>query len=104
MILIILMIAAGCAVALSVMIGIAAIERSGGPIPDATSAPDRNRISASILFQLLLAGGSRRRGDAVVCARLDRCGCTAEDSRPRRRCETPRHHHRISKTGCPASS
>jgi hypothetical protein len=57
MILIILMIAAGCAVALSVMIGIAAIERSGGPIPAATSAPDRNRISASILFQLLLAGG-----------------------------------------------
>jgi len=57
MILIILMIAAGCAVALSVLIGIAAIERSGGPIPAATSAPDRNRISASILFQLLLAGG-----------------------------------------------
>jgi hypothetical protein len=59
MILILLMIAAGCAIALSVMIGIAAIERSGGPIPAATSAPDRNRMAASILFQLLLAGGWR---------------------------------------------
>ncbi len=43
MILIILMIAAGCAIALSVMIVVAAIERSSGTIP----------------FQLLLAGGSR---------------------------------------------
>ena len=59
MILIILMIAAGCAIALSVMIGIAAIERSSGTIPIAAAAPDRNRLAASILFQLLLAGGWR---------------------------------------------
>ncbi|MDQ6800563.1 MAG: J domain-containing protein [Acidobacteriota bacterium] len=59
MILIILMIATGGAIALVVMLAIAAIERSGGPIPVATSAPDRNRIAASILFQLLLAGGWR---------------------------------------------
>lgn len=59
MILILLMIAAGCAIALSVMIGIAVVEHSGGSIPAATSAPDRNRMSASILFQLLLAGGWR---------------------------------------------
>jgi hypothetical protein len=59
MILIILMIATGGAIALVVMLAIAAIERSGGAIPVATSAPDRNRIAASILFQLLLAGGWR---------------------------------------------
>jgi DnaJ-domain-containing protein 1 len=59
MILIILMIATGGAIALVVMLAIAAIERSGGTIPVATSAPDRNRIAASILFQLLLAGGWR---------------------------------------------
>jgi hypothetical protein len=55
----ILMIAAGCAIALSVMIGIAAIEQGGGPVPAAAAAPDRNRIAASILFQSQ-AGGSRR--------------------------------------------
>jgi DnaJ-domain-containing protein 1 len=60
MILIILMIAAGCAIALSVMIVVAAIERSSGTIPIAPSAPDRNAIAASILFQLLLAGGWRQ--------------------------------------------
>jgi DnaJ domain len=59
MILILLMIAAGCAIALSVMIAIAAIERSSGAIPIASAAPDRNRLAASILFQLLLAGGWR---------------------------------------------
>jgi hypothetical protein len=53
------MIATGIALALVVMLGIAAIERGSGGIPVATSAPDRNRIAASILFQLLLAGGSR---------------------------------------------
>ncbi|HYS53788.1 MAG TPA: J domain-containing protein [Thermoanaerobaculia bacterium] len=59
MILIILMLATGVAIALAVMVGIAAIERSAEPIPIATSAPDRNRIGASVLFQLLLAGGSQ---------------------------------------------
>jgi DnaJ-domain-containing protein 1 len=59
MIVTILMIATGIAIALAVMLGIAAIERSSGTIPVASSAPDRNRIAASILFQLLLAGGSR---------------------------------------------
>jgi len=59
MILIILMLATGVAIALAVMVGIAAIERSVDPIPVAASAPDRNRIGASILFQLLLAGGAR---------------------------------------------
>jgi DnaJ-domain-containing protein 1 len=59
MIVVILMIAAGIAIALVVMLGIAAIERNSGGIPVASSAPDRNRIAASILFQLLLAGGSR---------------------------------------------
>jgi hypothetical protein len=59
MIVIILMIATGIAIALIVMLGIAAIEHNAGGIPVATSAPDRNRVAASILFQLLLAGGSR---------------------------------------------
>jgi DnaJ-domain-containing protein 1 len=59
MILILLMIATGGAIAVSVMIAIAAFERSSGSIPAATSAPDRNRMAASILFQLLLAGGWR---------------------------------------------
>jgi DnaJ like chaperone protein len=58
MILIILMIATGGAIALLVMLAIAAIERSDA-IPVAASAPDRSRIATSILFQLLLAGGSR---------------------------------------------
>src|SRR3954453_6708622 len=60
MIFILAMIATGGAIALLVMLGIAALERSGGPIPAAASAPDRNRVSASILFQLLLAGGWRQ--------------------------------------------
>jgi len=59
MILILLMIATGIAIALLVMLGIAAIERNSGPIPAAAAAPDRNRIGASVLFQLLLAGGAR---------------------------------------------
>jgi DnaJ-domain-containing protein 1 len=59
MILIILMIATGGAIALLVMLAIAGIERGDGAIPVAASAPDRSRIAASILFQLLLSGGSR---------------------------------------------
>lgn len=58
MIFIILMIATGSAIAVLVMVAIAALERSGGSNPTVNSAPDRSRISASILFQLLMAGGS----------------------------------------------
>jgi len=52
------MIAAGGAIAVSVMIVIAAAEKSAEVNPGASNSVDRNRLGASILFQLMLAGGA----------------------------------------------
>ena len=53
------MIAAGAAIAVSVMIVIAVAQRNGDASLPAGTAPDRTRLGASILFQLLLAGGTQ---------------------------------------------
>jgi len=59
LILIILMIVAGGAIAVTIMIIIAIAQRNAEAQPAPTAAPDRNRVAASILFQLLLTGGSQ---------------------------------------------
>jgi hypothetical protein len=59
LILIILMIVGGGAIAVTIMIVIAIAQRNADTQPAAAAAPDRTRIAASILFQLLLTGGSR---------------------------------------------
>jgi len=53
------MIAAGGAIAVSVMIVIAAAEKNSEVNPAASNTVDRNRLGASILFQLMLAGGAQ---------------------------------------------
>lgn len=53
------MIAAGGTIAVSVMIVIAVAQRAPGTNMPAGNAPDRTRLGASILFQLLLAGGEQ---------------------------------------------
>ncbi len=58
LILVILMIVAGGGIAVMVMIAIAAIQRTEPTV--ISSGPDRNSIAASILFQLLAAGGSQQ--------------------------------------------
>jgi hypothetical protein len=55
---IVLMVAIGGAIAVMVMIGIAVAEKNSVADPIASAAPDRNRVAASILFQLLLTGGA----------------------------------------------
>jgi hypothetical protein len=54
---IIAMIIVGGATAVMVMIVIAIAQKGGGPTSPTSSAPDRSRLAASILFQLLLLGG-----------------------------------------------
>lgn len=54
---ILVMIAAGGAIAVGIMIVIAVAERNGGGDPGGRAALDRTRIAGSILFQLLVAGG-----------------------------------------------
>ena len=53
------MIAAGGAIAVFIMIVIAVAQQNADPGSPAGNAPDRTRLGASILFQLLLAGGAR---------------------------------------------
>jgi hypothetical protein len=55
---VILMLAVGVGVALAVIVSFAAAQRERGP-DGAGNAPDRDRIAASILYNILLAGGSR---------------------------------------------
>jgi hypothetical protein len=55
---VILMLAIGVGLALAVTITFAAAQRESSP-DGSTSAPDRDRIAASILFNILLAGGVR---------------------------------------------
>jgi hypothetical protein len=59
LILVILMIVAGGAIAVMVMIAIAVAQQKADPLTS-TTAPDRNRIAASILYQVLVAGGSQQ--------------------------------------------
>lgn len=54
---VVLMIVAGGAIAVLIMIAIAVAQQHGETAPGVSSAPDRSRIAASILFDLLLAGG-----------------------------------------------
>jgi DnaJ-like protein len=53
------MIAAGGAIAVSIMIVIAVAQRANDASIPAGNAPDRTRLGASILFQLLLSGGAQ---------------------------------------------
>jgi DnaJ-domain-containing protein 1 len=55
---VIIMLAAGIGLAASIMISFAAAQREGGGAARATLANDRNHIAASILFNLLIAGGA----------------------------------------------
>jgi len=52
------MIAVGGAIAVLIMIGIAVAEKNPGPNATPGSAPDRTRIAASVLYHLLIAGGT----------------------------------------------
>jgi len=53
------MIAAGGAIAVFIMIVIAVAQRNADASLPAGNAPDRTRLGASVLFQLLLAGGTQ---------------------------------------------
>ncbi len=53
------MVVAGGAIALLIMIAIAIAQQHEETTPGTSSAPDRSRIAASILFNLLLAGGAQ---------------------------------------------
>ncbi len=52
------MIVAGGAIAVLIMIAIAVAQRNGDPSIPVNNAPDRTRLGASILFHLLLQGGT----------------------------------------------
>src|SRR5262245_25652321 len=53
------MIFAGGAIAVLIMIVIAVAQRNAEANPITSNAPDRVRIAASVLFQLILAGGAQ---------------------------------------------
>jgi DnaJ-domain-containing protein 1 len=56
--LVIIMLAVGIGLAASVAITFAAAQREADQRGQSTATPDRNRVAASILFNLLLAGGN----------------------------------------------
>lgn len=71
---ILLMIAAGGAIAVGVMMAIAVARQTMESNPITSSAPDRSRIAASILHHLLLAGGAQ---PADALSALRRAGIVA---------------------------
>ncbi|HVR41115.1 MAG TPA: DnaJ domain-containing protein [Thermoanaerobaculia bacterium] len=77
MIAVLFMIAAGGAIAIAVTIAIAFVQRENGvhAEPVAMPATERDRIAASILFQLLRAGGTS--GDEALRAIRRRAGIAA---------------------------
>lgn len=53
------MIVVGSVIAIGFMVAIGMVQRATETTPVSNNAPDRNRLAASILFHLLLAGGAR---------------------------------------------
>ena len=68
------MIVAGGAIAVLIMIAIAVAQRNADPRMPVNNAPDRTRLGASILFHLLLAGGT---APADALQKLRRVGLIA---------------------------